>query len=91
MKAIGSKIIVKTNSSGETVKEKSGLYLNTNDVSTHETAVVISVGEEIKADLKNGDTVLIYKGAGHEIKVDEEKLRVISISDILAKEDGKDN
>lgn len=91
MKAIGSKVIVKTNEVENTIKEKNGLYLQSNDVSTHETAVVVSVGEEVKSDLKAGDTVLIYKGAGHEVRVDEEKLRVISVSEILAVEDGKNN
>lgn len=85
MKAIGSKIIVKTTDNNEVVKQKSGLYMQSNDIATHDTAVIVSVGEEIKADLKEGDTVLIYKGCGHEIRVEEETLKVISISEILAK------
>ena len=85
MKAIGSKIIVKTTENNDVVQQKSGLFMQSNEIATHDTAIVVSVGEEIKADLKEGDTVLIYKGCGHEIRVEEEKLKVISISDILAK------
>lgn len=84
MKAIGSKIIVKTTDNNEVVQEKSGLFMQSNDIATHDTAIVVSVGEEIKSDLKEGDTVLIYKGCGHEIRVEEEKLKVISVSEILA-------
>lgn len=85
MKAIGSKIIVKTEDNNEVVKQKNGLFMQSNDIATHDTAVVVSVGEEIKSDLKENDVVLIYKGAGHEIRVEEETFKVISISDILVK------
>jgi len=84
--AIGNKILTQIKKNTEPV-EKVGVFVvpDTNDV--YDTANVISVGEEIKADIKAGDTLLIYKNSGTDFEIDGEKYRTISITDILAKKD----
>ena len=84
--AIGNKILTQVKKNTEPV-EKVGVFVvpDTNDV--YDTVNVISVGEEIKANIKAGDTLLIYKNSGTDFEIDGEKYRMISITDILAKKD----
>ena len=86
MKAIGNKILVKVEKDKEPA-EKAGVFVVPQGNTTHTTAKVLSVGEEIKSDLAEGDIVFIYKAAGTEIEVEGEKYKVISLSDILVKKD----
>lgn len=87
MKAVGSKILVKIVKSNDEPVEKAGGFIIPDSGKVYEEATITSVGDEIKADIKDGDTVIIYKGAGTSIKLDEDELRIISISDILVKKD----
>ena len=41
-------------------------------------------GKEIKFDVKKGDTVLLPKYGGTEVKVDGKEYKLVSASDILA-------
>lgn len=47
-----------------------------------ETAEVLSVGEKVEG-LNIGDSVLIYPGAGKEIKVSGTSFRVISSAEVI--------
>ena len=81
MKVIGTKILV-TKKEENVAEEKLGNLVIPGGDKDYDTCEVVSVGEEVK-NLEVGETVLTYKNAGHEIKVDGKKYRVITAVDIL--------
>ena len=83
MKAIGSKIIVKTKSGDEVLTEKIGDFTVPAGAGQYEIADVVSVGSDIK-DLSVGDEVLIYPKAGYAWSRDGKDFRTISIADVVA-------
>ncbi len=74
-------------------KTKSGIILPDTVKEKPQEGVVIAVGPgkvrddgtRIAIDLKVGDRVIFARYAGTEIKVDDEKLLIISENDIIAK------
>ena len=46
--------------------------------------VAVGTDEELKANVKKGDTIIYSKYAGDEIKVDDKEYMIIQRSDILA-------
>jgi len=78
MKAIGSRILVENISSGEKIK-----YGNFEvPQSDYETVKILSVGEEIKS-IHEGETALIYPGAGKNFIYEGKNYRVISINEVI--------
>lgn len=80
MKAIESRVLVRVLGGGPT--EKIGVFELPSDPNGLEKAEVISVGAKVE-EVKAGDEVYIYQGAGKEFVQDGKKYRVISSSEIL--------
>ena len=80
MRAIETRVLVQVQTDGPT--EKIGAFVLTEDPSGLETAKVISVGKNV-TEISEGDSVLIYRGAGKEFMRDGQKYRVVSTSAIV--------
>lgn len=80
MKAIESRILLQVLKGGPT--EKIGSFELPSDPNGLEKAKVISVGAKVE-EVKAGDEVYIYQGAGKEFVKDGEKYRVVSSSEII--------
>jgi co-chaperonin GroES (HSP10) len=84
MKAVDCKILVKEEKlQDEVMKEKLGGFQMTVGDGKFSTFRVISVGDQIHADLHDGDLIYTYPNAGHEITHEGEQYRVIAISEVL--------
>lgn len=82
MKTTSNRILVTPVEAKET-KNDLGLTLpDSYELQGLEKAEVLFVGEEIK-DLKFGDSLLIYKGAGTKVMEEGKEFRVISVTDIV--------
>jgi chaperonin GroES len=91
LKPLGDKILVKRKEA-ET-KTASGIFLPDSAAEKPQQATVIEVGEGKVNDktgkrnqlsVKKGDTVLLSKWGGTEVKVDGQELLIINEDDILA-------
>jgi len=82
MKAIGTKILTIIEKTEKPV-EKAGTFIIPSGNETHEIAKVISIGEEVKG-IGEGDLLIIYKGAGATVKIDDQEYRVLTEPDIIA-------
>ena len=90
VRPLGDKILVKRALS-ET-NTKSGLFLPESAKEKPQHASVIAVGDGKLLDsgnrapfqVKVGDKILLSKGGGTEIKLDDEELLIVSEDDILA-------
>lgn len=78
MKAVGNRLLVKTSDSVEKIKAGSFEV----PVTDYEKVEVLSVGEDVKG-VKEGDTALIYPGAGKIFMYNGQKYSVISISEVI--------
>ena len=73
-------------------KTKSGIYLPESAKEKPQQAKVIAVGEgkvldngeRAKPTLKKGDTIILSKWGGTELKLDGEEYLIINSSDVLA-------
>jgi len=81
----GNDVVVVPSAMGKTTDN---LIKLANDVSKtqpgREMDMLITTGERIKVDLKEGDRVLFQKYSGTEFKLDDEEYIVLSEKDILA-------
>lgn len=91
VKPLGDKILVKR-ADAET-RTNSGIFLPESAAEKPQQAKVLAVGEgkvsdksgkRIEPQVKKGDTVLLSKWGGTEIKVDGEDLLIVTEDDILA-------
>lgn len=85
MKAIGFKVLVKILDQEKLVQKINGLVIETDDCN-YEVGEVVSHGDRCVVeypDIKDGDKVYFQKGAGVLIREENEKFKVINISDIL--------
>ena len=85
LKPLADRVVIKMLENEETTK--SGLILAGASKEKPQFAEVLEVGpgtEKIKMDVKKGDTVVVSKYAGTEIKYQGEDLVIVSQSDILA-------
>lgn len=88
LKPIGDKIIIKKIEAEE--KTKGGLLLPNTAQEAPQYAEVVAIGPEILEDekkkdqVKVGDKVVFTKYAGTEIEIDNEKLTICKLSDLLA-------
>lgn len=83
MKAIDTRILIQVNKEA-CIQKIGGLELPA-DANEYETANVLSIGKKIKevGELNEGDTILIYPGAGKEFIKDGQKFRIISVNEII--------
>ena len=88
LRPLGDRVVIKKVEVEE--KTKSGIVLPTSAQEQPQMAEVVAVGVDIlndekkKDQIKVGDKVIFSKYAGTEIKVDDEELNILKLSDILA-------
>lgn len=88
LRPLGDRVVIKKVEVEE--KTKSGIVLPSSAKEQPQMAEVLAVGTEIENDekkkgqIKVGDKVIFSKYAGTEIKLNEEELTVLKLSDILA-------
>ncbi len=90
VKPLGDKVLVKRLEAQS--KTKSGIFLPETAKEKPQQATVIAVGEgktlkdgkKVALGVKKGDTILIGKWGGTELKLDGEDLLILSEDDILA-------
>lgn len=84
MKAIDCKILVKEEKlQDEVMKEKLGGFQIPVGNNKFGVFRVVSVGDQIKADIHDGDLIYTYPNPGHEVSHEGIEYRVISITDVL--------
>ena len=86
---LGDKVVLKAIKEEE--KTKSGIILTGEAKENQQQAEVIAVGpggivdgEEVKMQVKVGDTVIYSKYSGTEVTLEDEDFIIVSQSDILA-------
>ena len=88
LRPLGDRVVIKKVEVEE--KTKSGIVLPSSAKEQPQMAEVVAIGSEIlndekkKDQIKVGDKVIFSKYSGTEVKVDEEELTVLKLSDILA-------
>jgi chaperonin GroES len=89
LRPLGDKIVVKPLERQEMTK--SGIYIPETVKEKPQEGEVLAVGlgkyidgKLVPLDVKVGDKVLFSKYGGDEIKIDDQELKIISESDILA-------
>ena len=85
LKPLADRVVIKMKENEETTK--SGIILAGGSKEKPQFAEVIEVGpgtEKVKMEVKKGDTVVVSKYAGTEVKYDGEELLIVSQNDILA-------
>ena len=90
VRPLGEKILVKRVEADE--KTESGIYLPESAKEKPQQAKVIEVGEGRRLDngqradfqVKKGDTILLSKWGGQEIKIDDEDYLVMNEDEVLA-------
>ncbi len=76
------RLVVKMTEIEETTK--SGLILTGSAKEKPQAAEIISIGPDVKLNVKVGDKIITKKFAGVDVKVDREDLIIVQQSDILA-------
>lgn len=79
---LADRLVLKQVAAEETTK--SGIVLPGQSQEKPQEAIVVAVGEGVKANLAEGDKVIYSKYAGSNVKVDGEELMIIKEEDILA-------
>ena len=89
IKPLADNVVIKATKSEETTK--SGIVLTSASKEKPQIAEVVAVGpgglvdgKEVVMTVKPGDKVIAAKYSGTDIKIDDEELTVLHISDILA-------
>jgi chaperonin GroES len=88
LRPLGDRVVIKKVEVEE--KTKSGIVLPSSAKEQPQMAEIVAVGADITNDekkkdqVKVGDKVIFSKYAGSEIKLDDEELTVLKLSDILA-------
>lgn len=88
LKPLGDRVVIKKVEVEE--KTKSGIVLPSSAKEEPQMAEVLAVGNGIinddkkKDEIKVGDKVIFSKYAGTEVKIDNEELTILKLSDILA-------
>ena len=76
------RLVVKMTEIEETTK--SGLILTGSAKEKPQAAEIISIGPDVKLNVKVGDKIITKKFAGVDVKVDREDLIIVQQRDILA-------
>lgn len=66
-------------------KSAGGLYLPESAKEAPDEGIVVAIAAEAGDDVAMNDRVIYKKFSGEEIEVDGEKLRLVSVGDLLAK------
>ena len=89
LKPLADRVVLKQKEAEE--RTKSGIYLASTAQEKPELYEVVEVGpggmidgNEVVMTVKAGETVLVGKYSGTNVKVDEEELTIVKQSDILA-------
>jgi chaperonin GroES len=90
IRPLGDKILVKRVEAEE--RTASGIYLPEGAKEKPQEAKVVAVGDGRQLDsgkradfqVKKGDTILISKWGGTEIKIDDKEMLILSEDDVLA-------
>ncbi len=88
LKPLGDRVVIKKVEVEE--KTKSGIVLPSSAKEQPQMAEIVAIGPDIENDekkkdqVKVGDKVIFSKYAGTEIKLDDEELTILKLSDILA-------
>lgn len=89
LRPLGDKVVVRPTTKEEMTK--SGIYIPDTAKEKPQEGEVIAVGpgkfvdgKLVALDVRVGDRVIFTKYGGDEIKIDNEELKIISESDILA-------
>ena len=82
IKPLADRVVVKMAEVEETTK--SGIILTGSAKEKPQCAEIVSLGPDVKVNVKVGDKVFTKKFAGVEVKIDKEDLYIIGQSDILA-------
>lgn len=88
IKPLADRVVVKTADTEETTK--SGIILTAAAKEKPQLYKVVAVGpgkEKVPMTVKVGDTVLLSKYSGTEVKIDGIEYNIIGMEDILAKVD----
>ena len=79
---LGDRLVLKQVVAEETTK--SGIVLPGQSKEKPQEAEIVAAGPDVKAELKEGDTVIYSKYAGNEVKLDGEEYIIVRQNDILA-------
>lgn len=79
---LGDRLVIKQVVAEETTK--SGIVLTGQAKEKPQEATVVAVGADVKAEIKEGDTVVYSKYAGNTVKTDDEEVIIVKEEDILA-------
>jgi chaperonin GroES len=88
LRPLGDRVVIKKVEAEE--KTKSGIVLPNSAKEQPQMAEIVALGADIENDekkkeqVKVGDKVIFSKYAGSEIKLDDEELTVLKLSEILA-------
>ena len=89
LRPLFDRVIVKRTAAEETTK--SGIILTSGSQEKPQTYEVVAVGpggvvdgEKVVMEVKPGDTVIIGKYTGTEVKIEDEEYTIVRQSDILA-------
>ena len=82
IKPLADNVVIKATEAEETTK--SGIVLTSSAKEKPQCAEIVSLGPDVKVNVKVGDKVFTKKFAGGEVKIDKEDLYIIGQSDILA-------
>lgn len=79
---LGDRLVIKQVVAEETTK--SGIVLPEQAKEKPQEATVEALGSDVKADIKEGDTVVYSKYAGTTVTVEEEEYIIVKEEDVLA-------
>ena len=79
---LGDRVVLKQLVAEETTK--SGIVLPGQSKEKPQEAEIVAAGPDVKAELKEVDTVIYSKYAGNTVKVDEEEYIIVKEEDVLA-------
>lgn len=82
MKAVNFGILVQTQKE-DVLTQKVGGFIVAADSRDYEKVKVLSVGDKIESDIKEGDTLLVFPNSGKTFTHDMNEYRVINISDVI--------
>lgn len=82
MKAVNSSILVQ-DIKGESCVQKIGEFTIPENNNEYLKVKVLSVGEKVEANIKEGDTLFVYNNAGKVFTHELTEYRLINISEVI--------
>ncbi len=81
LRPLGERVLVKRCEAEE--KTESGIIIPTQAAEKPQMAEVVGVGSDVEG-VKKGDTVLLKKYGGHEVKFEGKEYIIVDFEDLLA-------